>query len=369
MNREVISDVQGICLIILFISGSTLALPTGAAAGNDLWLAILLALCLAIPLYMVYSRLLSLYSGKDIFDITIDIFGNFFGKVFGLIFILNTFYLGVLILRDQGDYLITLSLPETPMIIPMIMMIVLCILAVKAGIEVLGRWAKLFFVLNAPVPIIMFLMLIPQMDLNNIQPILYKGIKPLLQGALQALVFPFGDTVVFLMVFFALKSKKSSYNVFIKGLLCGGILIVGVSLAEVLVLGEDLYLTTYYPNHSTVSKVSIGELLQRLEVTVIVATMTTFFLKISICLLAITNGIAKIFGFKDYRFIVVPTALLMCNASYFIFDSLMAKYMWNSEVGTYYFFPFQVILPIIILIAAEIKKRRETNNIRGAKNR
>ncbi|MCT4562840.1 MAG: endospore germination permease [Maledivibacter sp.] len=364
MNKELISDIQGICLIILFISGSTLALPTGIAAGRDLWLAILLALVLAIPLYLIYSRLLSLYHGKDIFGILEAVFGKFFGKAVGLIFVVYAFHLGTLVLRDQGDYLVAISLPETPIIIPTIIVVILCTLVVKAGIEVLGRWSKLFVILNAPIPTIMILMLIPQMDICNIMPILYKGTKPFLKGTLQALSFPFGDVVVFLMVFFALKSKKSSYNVFIKGLLWGGFLIIGVSLAEILVLGEDLYAATYFPNHSAASKVSIGDLLQRLEVIVIVATLTSFFVKISICLLAVCNGISKILGCREYRFIVAPIALLMCNFSYFIHDNIIMKTKWVDSIGIYYFLPLQVGIPILILIAAEIKQRRIKNNTR-----
>lgn len=364
LNKEVISDIQGICLIILFISGSSLALPTGSAAGSDLWLAILTALLLAIPLYMVYARLLSLYPGKDIFDILEDVFGQFFGKVLGLIFIWFTFHLAVLILRDQGEFLITLSLPETPLIIPIIVVTFLCIWAVKSGIETIGRWAKLFVVLNAPIPTIVILLLIPQMEITNIMPMLYDGMKPFLQGTLDALVFPFGDAVVFTMVFFALRSKTSTKSVFIKGLILGGILIAGVSLAEILVLGEDLYLSTYYPNHNVASKVSVGDLLQRLEVITVVATLTSFFLKLSVCLLAISNGVSKILGFKDYRLFVVPIALLMCNFSYFIFDSTIHKFRWLSEMTTYYFFPYQIILPIIILIFAEIKKRKRVSNNR-----
>jgi spore germination protein KB len=364
LSKEVISDIQAICLIILFISGGALALPTGAAAGSDLWLAILMALILAIPLYMVYARLLSLYPGKDLFDILEDIFGRFFGKALGLIFIWFTFHLGVLVLRDQGEFLITLSLPETPMIVPIILVTLLCIWIVKAGMETMGRWANLFVILDAPIPTIVILMLIPQMDLSNIQPVLYDGIRSFLKGTLEALVFPFGDVVVFLMIFFALKPRDSKKSIFIKGLLWGGLLIAGVSLAEILVLGEDLYLSTYYPNHNVAGKVSIGELLQRLEVIAVVATLTSFFLKVSVCLLAVSNGMSKIFGFKDYKILATPIALLMCNFSCFIFDSTIYKFRWLMETTTYYFLPYQIILPIIILIFAQIKKR---NNGRSVK--
>lgn len=369
MNKEVISDIQGICLIILFISGSTLALPTATSAGSDLWLAILLALCLAMPLYLVYSRLLALYPGMDIFDILEEVFGRLFGKALILILVWFTTYLTVLVLRDQGEFLITVSLPETPMIIPMIIVTLLCIWIVKSGIETMGRWATLFVILNAPLPTILILMLTPQMNIDNILPILYNGVKPFLQGTIEALVFPFGDAVVFLMVFFALKPKASINSIFIKGLIWGGFLIAVVSLAEILVLGQDIYSSTYYPNHTVASKVSMGDFLQRMEVITAVSTLTSFFLKISVCLLAVTNGISKIFGFKNYRFLVTPIALLICNWSYFIFDSTIYKARWISQNTVYFFLPFQVALPIIILIAAEIKKRQKTNNARGTNKR
>lgn len=369
MNKEVISDIQAICLIILFVSGSTLALPTATSAGSDLWLAILFALCLVIPVYMVYARLLTLYPGMDIFDILEDVFGSLLGKAIGLIFVCFTFYLAVLILRDQGEFLITVSLNETPMIIPMILVILLCIWIVKSGIQTMGRWANFFVILNAPIPTILILMLMPQMDINNIMPMFYNGLKPFLQGTFEALVFPFGDVVVFLMIFFALKPKTSINNIFIKGLFWGGLLIVGVSLAEILVLGKDLYSSTYYPNHNVASKVNIGDLLQRMEVITVVATLTSFFLKISVCLLGVSNGISKIFGFKNYRFLVTPIALLICNWSYFIFDNIIYKARWVLQITAYFSFPFQIVLPIIILIAAEIKKRRRTNNTRGVNKR
>ena len=86
MNKEVISDKQGICLVILFIAGETLAMQTAPAAGSDLWLAILLAIVTSIPLLLVYSRILSLFHGKGLFDILECLFGRILGKFLSLIF-------------------------------------------------------------------------------------------------------------------------------------------------------------------------------------------------------------------------------------------------------------------------------------------
>lgn len=82
------------------------------------------------------------------------------------------------------------------------------------------------------------------------------------------------------------------------------------------------------------------------------------FVEISIYLLATCKGIIKFFGYEDYRFIVTPTTLLVVNLSYFEFDSITSYFEWSIETWPYYSFLFQVILPIIILVVVEIKKKQ-----------
>lgn len=358
MYKETISDREGICLVILFIAGSSLALPTAPEAGSDLWLAIFCAMIISFPILIVYARLINYSEGNDVFDLLEYAFGKIIGKVIGLLFIWFAFHLGILIIRDFGEFPVTVSLPETPMGAFMLMLMLLAIWIVKEGIEVLARWARIFVIINGPIPTIMILLLIPVMDFDNILPILYEGINPFLKGTFSAFSFPFAETVVFIMILSSLKSKKSSYNIYIKGVLLGGILITGVSLAEVLVLGPDLYGATFFPNHAVAGKVDIGETLQRMEVIVILATITSAFLKISVCLLAVCKGIQKVFKLKDYRFFVMPIGLLMFNFSLFIHNNVNELYEWISTTWSYYSFPFQVIFPILLLIVVYMKKNK-----------
>lgn len=358
MNKEIISDREGISLMILFISGSALAMPTAQKAGKDLWLAILVALIISIPIVLMYARILTLFPNKDLFDITQLLFGNVFGRFLIILFSWFSFHLGVLVLRSVGEFMVTTSLPETPILIPIVFIGLLGIWGAKEGIEVLGKWANLFIVFNAPLPTIIILLLIPEMDIKNIMPILHTDIKAFSQGIISAISFPFAETVILAMAIFSLKEKKSSYNIYIKGLLVGGMLIVAVSLTEVLVLGEGIYESTYFPNHDTARKLNIGDFIQRLEVIVIIATYTASFLKMSICLLVASKGISKIFGFKKYRFVVLPLGLLMISLSYIIYDGIIEFNEWAGRIWPYYAIPFQIIIPIGILVIAEIRNKK-----------
>ncbi|WFD11305.1 GerAB/ArcD/ProY family transporter [Tepidibacter hydrothermalis] len=357
MNKELISDKQGICLITLFITGSTFVLGVGAEAEKDSWLAILLSILFAFPILMIYARLLSLFPKKDLFNILEIVFGKFIGKFISILYIWIAFHLGSLVLRNFGEFIVNVSLSQTPMIVPMIFIISLCVWGIKDGIELLGRWSYFFILVIILLVITGGLLLIPNIDINNIFPILDNGIKPVIQGAFGVFSFPFAETILFCLVFSSLKNSQSPYRVYIFGLIIGGIIVFITSLADILILGEHSYSTLFFPGQHAVSRATIGDFIQRIEIIVSISFLTGGFVKISICLLSSCNGVAKLFGFNNYKFIVTPMALLMLNLSHLIYNSLFEMVDWAFKVWPYYSFLFQVILPITIWIVAEIKHK------------
>lgn len=357
MKKERISDRQGIALMILFIAGTSTAYPTASEAGRDIWLAILVAIAAAALAMLLYIRILSLYPGRNIFDIVALVFGKWTGKILMLLLAWFAFHIGVLIIEGYGNFMITVSLPETPRIVPMILITLLAIWGVKEGIEVLGRWAALFIVFNLPLPIFTTLSLIPEMRLSNIRPILYNGWHPVMTGAFHSFSFPFAETMVFMMLASSFQRKSTSYKVYYIGLAIGGILTIVVNLTEMLVLGPELHSAFLFPSHSVASKIHIGELIQRLELVVIVSTYTAAFIKLSLCLMGAAIGVAKLLNLDDYRHIACPIGFLMLNVAAFIHKDLLEASAWSAEIWPYYALFFQVILPCIILIVVEIKTR------------
>ena len=69
------------------------------------------------------------------------------------------------------------------------------------------------------------------------------------------------------------------------------------------------------------------------------------------------------FNLKDYRSIVIQAGLLMIYFSYIIYDNIMMMKYWAFKVYPFYAFPFQVILPIIVWILAEVKVKKSRMNI------
>ena len=363
MKNEAISERQATILIILFLLGNSLLVGTGNLAKQDVWIAIIIAISWSVILLLMFSRILSLYPGKDLFDILQIVMGKFIGKIISILMIWFAFHTGTLVLRILADFTNTLVFPDTPVVMPMIFFTILLIWSLKAGIEVLGRWAEYFSWIIILIVIIVPVLSIPQMDISRLKPILSNGVEPLLKGAFGSFTFPFGQTVIFTMVFSNISKVKNYKKTFIIGLLVAGGLILLTSLRNLLVLGSETISGLLFHSTMSVSLIRLG-FLQRLEMTVVIVFLVCVFIKVSICIFAVCNGVSKVFGFDDYKFIATPVALLMLSFSFFVYKSTMESQFFASNIWPYYSFPFEVIIPLIIFIVAEIKSRSSTITIK-----
>ena len=355
MNSEVISHKQGIVLIIILIIGDALVFTQGVQAGSDFWLAIMLAFIFALVINAVYAQILALYPGKDLFTIAELVFGKIFGKFIIVSYVWFALFLGALIMREFSEYINVVSLPETPILLPLVFMILLCIWAAVEGIEVLGRCGQMLLFITLVITGAVFLMLISQTETDNLRPFLYHGWQPVFLGAFTTFAFPFAETVICLTVFSGLKTKNY-HKVFFVGLAIGGAYIFITSLTEIMLLGVDINKSNYFPARVSVSRINIGNFLHGIEILVDIIFIFCIFVMISLCLIGSAAGTAKLFNIKNYRAVVVSLAVLMGNLSYLAHKNVSELVAWTDKVWPYYALPFEVILPLIILAAALLKK-------------
>lgn len=363
MNKEVISNKQGISIISLFIMGSSMILTTAGEAKKDIWIALILSILSSLPIVLVHARLQSLFPKKDLYDILEFVLGKFIGKGISILFIGFSFFLCGLVLRVFGDFIYVVALADTPKVISMIFTGALSIWIVKEGIEVIGRWGEFFFIVIIVLLMIIFLLLIDNMNINNLCPLFNEDLNIVIKASFHAFVFPFTQTIIFTTVFSTF-NKKDSYKVYTLGILIGWAVLFIFSVNDILVLGVDISGNMYFPSYASARLLKIGTLPADFEIIIAVAFLIGGFIKVSMCLLSTCNGIAKTFGFNDYRFLVTPIGLLVINLSYFIHGNVMEKSKFALEVYPFYALPFQVILPMIILILAEIKKKQLADDLK-----
>ncbi|WZL72452.1 endospore germination permease [Clostridiaceae bacterium 35-E11] len=363
MQKEIISDKQGILLIFFFFIGSSSIFAQGLEAKKDLWLAFMLGIVMVFPMVLIYARLHHIFPNQDLFDILEICFGKLLGKIMIVYYTWSVYFIASDILVNYGQFFKVVSLSDTPQIVPIIMFTILCIWAIKEGIEVLGRFSEIFFIVPVLTLLLIILLLIPNMDINHIRPMLQRGFQPVLEGAFSVFTFPFAQIVVFTMVLTNFQIKESSYKVYTIGVLMGAGYLFILSLTNILVLGAEIAETVYYPSYAAVSRIHVTDIIDRMEIVLTIVFVLGGVIKISLLLLCTCKGITKLCGCKNYRWIVIPISLLTINLAFFQYDSVMYYFEFNREIWPYYHLPFHLIFPMILWIVAEIKNKKGKNNI------
>lgn len=356
MKRETISTSQGIYIMSMFIIGSSVIIGVGGKAKNDVWLAIIIAILSSLVVSYIYSQILNSFPGIDFIDILKKLFGRFLGRIIGVVFVWFSFHLGSLVIRDFGEFIKTVGLPNTPNSIIMVFAAILATISVRSGIEMIGRACEVFFWLLISILFITVLFLLPKMEINNLRPFLYDGIKPVISGSFSLFSFPFAETVVFLFVLPYI-NKKEYYKVYSSAILISGSILIITSLRNIMVIGADTLSRNYFASYTVVSLIKVGDFFQRIESFVAIAFSFYAFAKINVCLYATSIGISKIFGFDDYRFLVTPVGLLMLNYSIISYENIMQLFDWAAKIWPYYALPFEVIIPFIIFIYIKVTKK------------
>lgn len=338
-----------------FILGSTLVLGAGAEAKQDVWLAIFLAMLITVPIYLVYARLLSDFPGAGLYEILITIFGTIFGRIMALPFIWFSFHIGALVIRNFTEFIELVSLPETPQFIIAICMAVLCIWAVREGIEVIGRWTSIMFPIILIAIFVVTFLFANILDFKNLKPVLYDGFRPVADTAFSVFAFPFAEVVVFTTILGKLRPGGSPYKVLLNSLWIGGAIILLVSVRSLLALGVANISILHFSSYASVRLINIGNFLQRIEVSVTMVFFFAGFVKVCACLYAAGTGVAEVLNIQSYRSMVAPIGLLMMVLSVIVYQNTNEMFEWAMKIYKYYAFPFEVALPVLILIAAEIK--------------
>ncbi|HHV64124.1 MAG TPA: endospore germination permease [Peptococcaceae bacterium] len=352
MTNVKISGYQLALLIMGFLFGSTAVLNPTAMAGQDAWLAYILAWVGGFMLIWLYVRIALINPSLTLVEILKVTFGKYLGTVIALLYIWYFLHLAALVLRDFGEHMNVTVFYRTPMTFIISCFALLIAYCLRKGLEVTGRAAEILMPYLFIFVIIIFFLLIPEYDTNNLFPFLEKGLTPVIQVAFGVLTFPFGETVTFLMIFPALYSpgqlKKVSFAAF--GVM--GFIILGIIVRDLLSLGPDLLTRLVFP--PSLSTELTPEL--QLEPLISVNFLLGGWVKITVCLYAALVGIAQLLGLNDYKHLVLPLVLLAVGLAMWLYEDLFKMMDWTANVYPYYAFPLQFGIPLLILLVAKIRK-------------
>jgi spore germination protein KB len=356
LRKEQISESQVYILIMTFMIGTTTAISPFIGSGQNTWISLLIALAVTTPIVIIYGSIANRHPNKDIFQIFEHVFGKIVGKIIGAFYTFYFFHLGAICIRNMSEFIHIASFPETPQYFTVLFIGMLAIYILKAGLEVMVRVNKFVF------PFLMFVIgltiifAFQRAHITHFLPILGDGWKPVLKTGHLMSAFPFGETIAFLSFFNAVEEKKKASKIYLKGIYFGALILFTVVIRNILVLGPANLAAEILPSFEAVSLINIGNFIRGTEIIIAVVITIAGFIKVSVCLLASCIGISRLFGFDDYKWVSAPMALLMMSLSFILYNNAMRMVEW-VDIYKFYVIPFQLIIPIFVLIFGGLKKR------------
>ncbi|MDR6224374.1 GerAB/ArcD/ProY family transporter [Desmospora profundinema] len=364
--KNQISVRQFTILVALFTAGNPVLLLPGtlvSKAGPDAWIATGVSLVAGCLLVLLFHALYSRFPEQNLMEIMEEVLGKWIGKIVALLFILAyPLLLTALVLRDVGDFITSQPFPETPILAVEILFILVVMLGVHLGMEVMARTAELFFPLSILLLLIWMFALLPELQLDRLQPMLEKGFSPVWEASIILVGFPYLELVIFLMIMPLVNEKKKVRRGFLTGVVLGGAMIAVVTFYAVTALGVSYAAIKQYPAYELGQMISIEGFLERIEVIVAGFWLISIFVRAYISFFVLISGFSSIFGIKDARSLIAPMGILVTVLSLHIIPNTSYLMRFTEKIWTPYGMIFGLFLPMLLWGIGMLRKKSSQTN-------
>lgn len=361
-NNYTLTFMEALSLIMLFMVGDSLVLPLGSEAKEYAWLVILIASLLVIPIQLIYTYILNQFPDKNFYEILQSLFGKYIGNCLVILYIFFLINLWALIVRNQANFIVTLTLYDTPVYIFILCIMGLNLMAIHRGIKVIANVSKLFLVITIIFIFFVALASMPNMTYQEYDTIISDiNFTIIGEGVFTLLSYPFTEVVIFILILTRLKCNKIR-SAMITSSILSGLLLSLVVMSELLVLGSGMYESSYYPIHSITRKIKIGGLLSRGEIVGLVIVVLGNVIKSSVVLHALWDGVVGLFKIDETSSILHALALFEITWASTITNSTM-EILTMATVYPYFEIHMGLTIPVIAFIILLIKKAKANTEI------
>ncbi|MFM1652880.1 endospore germination permease [Brevibacillus sp. B_LB10_24] len=360
-DKSQVAARQFMILTILYVIGSAiLVIPSllVAVAKQDAWISAIVAVAAGLVAIVFYNSLAKSFPGMTLVQYCEEIFGRWLGKIVSLFFLVGfPCFIAVLTLYDIGDFLATQILTKTPLIAIFLIVMAVVAFGVRLGLEPIARAAEIFFPWVVSLLLLLFLFVSPFLKLENLEPVLANGIKPVLKGAIPLFSFPFFETLVLLMVFPRVKKPKDAGRALLTGVLAGGMALFAITLFSISVLGVEFVERHAFPTYALAKKINIGDFLQRIEAIIMFIWVITIFFRLTILVYVISIGLAQSFNLKEYRMIPLPLGFIFAVMALVIVPNSSYLHTFDKQTMPVYEYSFGMFLPLLLWVVAVLRKK------------
>lgn len=339
------------------LGASLLILPQvlAASAKQDGWITSLICAIGGLLLVLLYITLALRFPGQTI----VEYITRVLGRPIGLLAL--AFYLGyiawlVMVMQREIVDFFSINYPETPIEFTAFCFALITMYIILGGLEAIARVNDLLFPIIVTGVLVLTLLAIPEYMYSYLKPLLPESIMPILGAIPTHISFPYGNAVVFLMIFPFIRNNKDLPYAAVSGSMMGSAVITMIVLFSTLTLGAATVARVVYPPHFAARTITILSFLAGLDGLVDVIWITSNVLRIAVFQYALVLAVSQLLGLSSYRYLVIPLVALMSVGSLNVYRSMGEQIEFNLTWTPLLSIVPYLLVPLLVLVVAMVRK-------------
>ncbi|WP_019155036.1 GerAB/ArcD/ProY family transporter [Robertmurraya massiliosenegalensis] len=356
-----ITNGMFMAIIINLVYAKAIGLTQGSMArevGSDMWIATIFAVLQGLLVMTIVIYLIKKMPDKDIIQHSEKLVGKWFSKlVAALVLIFFLFAFGG-ILATFVYHIKDFFLPESPLLVIVLAALFIGVYGIFFGLEVISRMALLGVFSVLCLNILIILGSVQDFDVRELLPTFQSGFFNTLWASRHYDADWALATMMATMLLPYVKNDKTWTRSGMAGIIYGGLFVLIWPILEAGVLTAEVAAQYFVSCMQMARSAQIGVFFHRYEMIMIAFFALSSITQIMITLLCSSIALQRLLGLKDYRPVIIPTALMLGGFGYwFVFDharaiELLETYWIWVALG------ITISLPILILLLRKIFKKK-----------
>ncbi len=359
--KEKINNIEFSSTLFLILFSCTLGIApyiTIKIAGIDSYIGSIIGSIIGLIPLFIFIYIFNYEIDKPIYQKTKIIFGNTLGTIINIFLTILYFILAITILFNTSNFIISQYLTDTPIKLVIIILSLTAYHTSNKGITTISKISLIYTLII----IILFIMatigLIPEIELDNLKPVLEYGIKnPIIAGMTYSLVLTIPISSLLIIPKKGIENYYKTTKYIIITYLVTTIMIIFMSLVACACLGRYLISMYQYPVYITLKKISIFGFIDRIENFLSIEWILSTFVAFTLPIINIQSNINK----KNNKIINLIIIIIIIIATMILFKNNTS---FNHYLDSIYPYILLIILIIyiIIFITIIIKKGIKKKN-------
>ncbi|MBO8128891.1 MAG: endospore germination permease [Peptococcaceae bacterium] len=312
---------------------------TAQYARQDAWLSLVLAYLFGSLQVFVATKLALKFPRETVIQYAPRVAGKILGKVIGFIYIFYFFYVAYFVQREFEALMSAAYLPQTPIIVVIIMLTLLAAYVLYGGLEVLCRVNAIILAVALFGLLLIFLLIVKDIEFTRFLPFLENGVGPVVLGA----VVPggwFGETAVILMLLPFIGNQGKTLKTSLLAVTILFVVMEMVVIGAVGIMGPNETGRFLYPTFNIARRVTIEALpiLERQDAMFMMIWVAGMLMKLSTFFYAGTLGLAQWLNLRSYRILILPAGAVMTALGMQAWENIVELKSFSGEV-----FPLTII--------------------------